>query len=277
MENSQKLKGEIGVDMRERTKKILSAYSLVVFAFLYIPIIVLMVFSFNDSKLGTVWTGFTFDWYIKLFNNSQIIEALLNSLFVATVTTVLSVICGTLAALVLHRYIFIGKKAVDFILMIPVIIPDIVIGIALLSIYGILKINLGLFTVIPGHVVWGISFVALVVLARMAGFDRSLEEAAKDLGANEWQTFWRVTFPLIFPGVLAGALIVFTMSLDEFEVAFFTSGPSSSTLPVLIYSMVRHGVSPEINALSTILIVLIMLAILVWGLTMRRKESATND
>lgn len=277
MEKSQKLKEEIGVNMRERTKKILSAYSIGVFVFLYIPIIVLMVFSFNDSKLGTVWTGFTFDWYIKLFNNSQIIEALLNSLFVATVTTVLSVICGTLAALVLHRYIFIGKKAIDFILMIPVIIPDIVIGIALLSIYGIFKINLGLFTVVPGHVVWGISFVALVVLARMAGFDRSLEEAAKDLGANEWQTFWRVSFPLIFPGVLAGALIVFTMSLDEFEVAFFTSGPSSSTLPVLIYSMVRHGVSPEINALSTILIALIMLAILVWGLTMRRKESATND
>lgn len=263
--------------MRERTKKILSIYCIGVFAFLYIPIVILMVFSFNDSKLGTVWTGFTFDWYIKLFNNSQIIEALLNSLFIATVTTVFSVIFGTLAALVLHRYIFIGKKAVDFILMIPVIIPDIVIGIALLSIFGIFKINLGLLTVIPGHVVWGISFVALVVLARMAGFDRSLEEAAKDLGANEWQTFWRVTFPLISPGVLAGALIVFTMSLDEFEVAFFTSGPGSSTLPVLIYSMVRHGVSPEINALSTILIFLIMLAILVWGITMRRKGSATND
>lgn len=263
--------------MRERTKKLLFMYSIAVFLFLYIPIVCLMIFSFNDSKLGTVWTGFTFKWYIKLFNNSQIMDALLNSLFIAVVTTVLSVIFGTLAALVLHRYLFTGKKIVDFILMIPVIIPDIVIGIAMLAIYGIFKVNLGLITVIPGHVVWGISFVALVVLARMSGFDRSLEEAAKDLGANEWQTFWRVTFPLIFPGVLAGALIVFTMSLDEFEVAFFTSGPGSSTLPVLIYSMVRHGVSPEINALSTILIVLIMIAIIIWGLTMRRKERTTND
>src|SRR5699024_7697553 len=125
---------------------------------------------------------------IKLFNNSQIIDALFNSLFVAVITTVLSVIFGTLAALVLHRYIFIGKKVIDFLLLIPIIIPDIVIGIALLVIYGILNMKLGLFTVIPGHVVWGISFVALVVLARMSGFDRSLEEAAKDLGANEWQT-----------------------------------------------------------------------------------------
>ena len=263
--------------MRERTKKLLFMYSIAVFIFLYIPIVCLMIFSFNDSKLGTVWTGFTFKWYIKLFNNSQIMDALLNSLFIAVVTTVLSVIFGTLAALVLHRYLFTGKKIVDFILMIPVIIPDIVIGIAMLAIYGIVKVNLGLITVIPGHVVWGISFVALVVLARMSGFDRSLEEAAKDLGANEWQTFWRVTFPLIFPGVLAGALIVFTMSLDEFEVAFFTSGPGSSTLPVLIYSMVRHGVSPEINALSTILIVLIMIAIIIWGLKMMRKERTAND
>jgi len=263
--------------MRQRTRKLLLIYSTAVFAFLYIPIIVLMVFSFNDSKLGTVWTGFTFDWYIKLFNNSQIIDALFNSLFVAVITTVLSVIFGTLAALVLHRYIFIGKKVIDFLLLIPIIIPDIVIGIALLVIYGILNMKLGLFTVIPGHVVWGISFVALVVLARMSGFDRSLEEAAKDLGANEWQTFWKVTFPLIFPGILAGSLIVFTMSLDEFEVAFFTSGPGSSTLPVLIYSMVRHGVSPEINALSTILIVLIMTAIVIWGLSMKRKGRSTND
>src|SRR5690625_1048075 len=263
--------------MRKRTKKVLFIYSLFVFAFFYIPIIVLIVFSFNDSKLGTVWTGFTFDWYIKLFKNTLIIEALMNSLFVAVATTILSTIFGTLAALALHRYTFIGRKAMDFIFLIPVIIPDIVIGIALLAIYGILNIKLGLLTVIPGHVVWGISFVALIVLARLSGFDRSLEEAAKDLGANEWQTFWRVTFPLIFPGVLAGALIVFTMSLDEFEVAFFTSGPGSSTLPVLIYSMVRHGVSPEINALSTILIVLIMIAIIIWGLTMRRKERTTKD
>ncbi len=263
--------------MRKRTKKVLFIYSLIVFAFFYIPIIVLMVFSFNDSKLGTVWTGFTFDWYVKLFHNKQIIEALMNSLFIAVVTTILSTILGTLAALALHRYTFIGRRAMDFIFLIPVIIPDIVIGISMLAIYGLLNIKLGLLTVIPGHVVWGISFVALIVLARMAGLDRSLEEAAKDLGANEWHTFWKVTFPLIFPGVLAGALLTFTLSLDEFEVAFFTSGPGDSTLPVLVYSMVRLGVSPEINALSTILIVLIISVIIIWGLLMRNKGEITND
>lgn len=264
--------------MREKTKKTLFIYSLFVFALFYIPILVLMIFSFNDSKLGTVWTGFTFDWYIKLFNNEQIIEAFFNSLFIGVVTTIISTIIGTLAALALHRYVFTGKKIVDMLFLIPVIIPDIVIAVALLAVYGLLGVELGLLTVIPGHVVWGISFVALIVLSRMKGLDRSMEEAAKDLGANEWQTFWRVTFPLIFPGILAGALLTFTLSFDEFEVAFFTTGPGSNTLPVLVYSMVRLGVSPEINALSTLLILVVVLAIIIWGLYIyysnRKEEKA---
>lgn len=258
--------------MRARTKRLLFIYSLGVFAFLYIPIMVLIVFSFNDSKLGTVWTGFTFDWYIKLFTNKQIIDALINSILIAVIVTVLSTIFGTLAALAIHRYTFVGKRSMDFLFLIPVIIPDLVIAVALLAIYGIMNIKLGLLTIIPGHVVWGISFVMLVVLARLQGLDRSLEEAAKDLGANEWHTFWRVTFPLIFPGVLAGALLTFTLSLDEFEVAFFTSGPGSTTLPVLVYSMVRLGVSPEINALSTILILIIVVAIVIWGIYISQTE-----
>ncbi len=265
--------------MRKRTKRLLTIFSVFVFAFFYIPILVLMLFSFNDSKLGTVWTGFTFDWYIKLFNNQQIIDAFFNSLFVAVVTTILSTIIGTLAALALHRYTFIGKGSINTLFLIPVIIPDIVIAVAMLAVYGLLKMELGLLTVIPGHVVWGISFVALVVLSRMSGLDKNLEEAAKDLGANEWHTFWRVTFPLIFPGILAGALLTFTLSFDEFEVAFFTSGPGSSTLPVLVYSMVRLGISPEINALSTILILVVVLAVAIWGVytyyTNRKERKAS--
>ena len=265
--------------MRERTKKSLFIFSLFVFAFFYIPILILIIFSFNDSKLGTVWTGFTFDWYVKLFHNSQIIEAFFNSLFIAVVTTIISTIIGTLAALALHRYTFLGKSSINTLFLVPVIIPDIVIGVSLLVVYGLLDIQLGLFTIIPGHVVWGISFVALIVLSRMSGLDQNLEEAAKDLGANEWQTFWRVTFPLIFPGILAGALLTFTMSFDEFEVAFFTSGPSSTTLPVLVYSMVRMGISPEINALSTILILVVVAAITIWGIYTyysNRKEGKTS-
>ncbi|HET7615500.1 MAG TPA: ABC transporter permease, partial [Bacillales bacterium] len=168
-------------------------------------------------------------------------------------------------ALALYRYKFPGKKALDFLFYIPVVIPDIVIGVSLLVLYGWFHVTLGLATVIPGHVAFAASYVLLVVLARLAGFDRSLEEAARDLGANGWQTFWRVTFPLILPGVLAGALLSFTMSLDEFVIAFFTTGPASNTLPVLIYSMVRMGVSPEINALATILVLLIAAFVIIIG------------
>lgn len=245
---------------------------MLVFAFFYIPIIVLMIFSFNDSRIGTVWTGFTVDWYIKLFSNSQILDAALNSLYVAVATTVISTILGTIAALALHRYRFPGKRAVDFLFYIPVIIPDIVLAVALLALYGLLKVELGLITVIPGHVVIATSFVMLVVYARLAGLDRSLEEAAKDLGANEWTTFWKVTLPIITPGVLAGALLALTISLDEFVIAFFSSGPGSSTLPVLVYSMVRKGVSPEINALSTILILIIVIIVGFVGWRMARSN-----
>lgn len=257
--------------MRPRTKKLLFSFSLLVFLFFYIPILFVVIFSFNDSKLGTVWTGFTLDWYGSLFQNSQLISATMNSLYLAVVTTIISTILGTLAALALHRYTFIGKKSVEFLFYIPVVIPDIVVAVALLAIYGILNMSLGLNTAVPGHVAITISYVMLVVLARLSSFDNSLEEAAKDLGANEWTTFWKVTFPLILPGVIAGALLAFTISLDEFVISFFTLGPGDNTLPVLVFSMVRLGVSPEVNALSTIIIAIMFIIVLVVGLKMRKR------
>lgn len=251
--------------MRTKTKRILFVYTILIFLFFYIPMIILMIFSFNDSKLGTVWTGFTFDWYTKLVHDGQILNALKNSIIVTVVTTVIASVLGTLAALALHRYKFFGKQIVNFLFYIPVVIPDIVVGVSLLALYGWLHVTLGVSTVIPGHVVITTSYVMLVVIARLYGFDSALEEAAKDLGANSWQTFWKVTFPLIFPGILAGALMAFTISLDEFVVAFFNTGPGSGTLPVLIYSMVRKGISPEINALSTIMILFVVIMVLVVG------------
>jgi spermidine/putrescine transport system permease protein len=235
------------------------------FLFLYVPIIVLMVYSFNDSKTGTTWTGFTFDWYTKLFSNDLILGATKNSIYIAVLTTIISSIIGTMAALALHRYDFPGKKFFDFLFYIPVVIPHVVVAVALLTLYGWFQVTLGTNTVIPGHVALTTSYVIFVVLARMARFDHSIEEAARDLGANEWQTFWRVTFPLIFPAILAGSLLVFTISLDEFNISYFTAGPGSSTLPVLVYSMVRMGISPEINALSTIMILLIVIGVLAAG------------
>lgn len=235
------------------------------FMFLYVPIIILMIFSFNDSKISTVFTGFTFDWYDKLFSNKQIWMSLKNSLFIGAITTLIATVLGTMAALAFNKYNFPGKKLLDALYYTPIIIPDIVLGIALLTFYGFLNVSLGFSTVIPGHVVITTSYVMLVVLARLHGFDSSLEEAAKDLGANVWQTFKKVTLPLIFPGVLAGALLAFTISLDEFVIAYFTTGPKSTTLPVYVYTMISKGVSPEINALSTLLILLIAIAVLVVG------------
>lgn len=236
-----------------------------------------IIYSFNDSKLGTVWTGFTLDWYSSIFQNHQLINATMNSLYLAVISTVIATILGTLAALALYRYTFVGKKAVEFLFYIPVVIPDIVVAVALLAIYGILNVSLGLNTAIPGHVAITISYVMLVVLARLSSFDSSLEEAAKDLGANEWKTFWKVTFPLIFPGILAGGLLAFTISLDEFVISFFTLGPGDNTLPVLVYSMVRLGVSPEVNVLSTIIIAIMFIVVIIVGLNMRKKGDMRND
>ncbi len=251
--------------MRPKTKKILSVYTFIMFLFFYVPILVLMVYSFNDSKTGTTWTGFTFEWYAQLFSNGQILSATKNSLFIAIVTTVISALIGTLAALALHRYDFPGKKLFDFLFYIPVVIPHVVVAVALLSLYGWMDVTLGTTTVIPGHVALTTSYVIFVVMARLVRFDSSIEEAAKDLGANGWHTFWRVTFPLIFPAILAGSLLVFTISLDEFNISYFTAGPGSNTLPVLVYSMVRQGISPEINALSTIMILLIVIGVIAAG------------
>lgn len=265
--------------LRAKTKRILFFYSLLVFIFFYVPIIILMVFSFNDSKVGTTWTGFTFDWYRKLVSDTPILDATRTSLIIAVVTTLIACVLGTLAALAIHKYKFPGKKILDFLFYIPVVIPDIIIGVSLLALYGWLHITLGLQTVIPGHVAITTSYVMFVVLARLHGFDQSLEEAARDLGANPWQAFWKVVFPLIFPGILAGALLSFTISLDEFVISFFTSGPGSNPLPVLIYSMVRKGVSPEINALSTILILVIIIMVVVVGTRMGqgRGQKEAND
>lgn len=259
--------------MRVRTKRVLFTYSILMFMFLYIPIIILMIFSFNDSKISTVFTGFTYDWYSNLFSNKQIWFALKNSLFIGAITTLIATVLGTLAALAFNKYNFPGRKLLDALYYTPIIIPDIVLGIALLTFYGFLEVSLGFKTVIPGHVTITASYVMLVVLARLHGFDRSLEEAAKDLGANALQTFKKVTLPLIFPGVLAGALLAFTISLDEFVIAYFTSGPKSTTLPVYVYTMISKGVSPEINALSTLLILLIAITVLVVGKNAGKSKS----
>ncbi|HEX2525379.1 MAG TPA: ABC transporter permease [Geminicoccus sp.] len=233
---------------------------LVVFVFLYAPIVVLVAFSFNQSRRNIVWTGFTTDWYGRALNNASLIEAFVNSIVIALISTVFSVIIGGLLALGLYRFRFPGKPVLDGASALPIVIPEICMGVALLVFYARvgwptgLPWPLNLSSVIIGHIVFSFPFVAVVVRARMEGFDRSLEEASKDLGASEWQTFWNVTLPYMKTGLIAGALLAMTLSLDDFVITFFTSGPDTITFPVKIYSMVRQSVTPEVNAASTILI-----------------------
>jgi len=230
----------------------LGLYTALFYSYLYLPIVVLIVFSFNTNRLNLFWEGFTWRWYAQLFNDGRVALATRNTLIVALTSTLTSTVIGTLAALALQRYTFRLKGVSEPILYIPIVIPEIVMGIGLLSLYATLRMTLGLLTIILSHIAFSIPFVALVVRARLHGFDRSLEEAAMDLGADELTTFRRVTLPVILPGVLSGAMLAFTLSLDDFIITFFTSGPGSTTLPLLVYGMVKTHITPEINALSTI-------------------------
>ena len=237
------------------------------YLFLYLPIIILVIFSFNDSRSTAQWAGFTTRWYGEMINDSQIILSLWNSLFVAIVSTILSTIIGTLAAMAMERYSFRGQLMMDAILYLPIIIPDIAMAIMLLIFFDItgigfepwrvsfFDISLAVpYSVIIGHVAFNISFVAIVVRARLAQMDNTLEEAASDLYANSWQTFWRVTFPMMMPGILGGALLAFTLSLDDFVITFFTSGAGFNPLPVRVFGMIKKGVTPKINAVSTLML-----------------------
>lgn len=230
-----------------------SLYLFLVYAFLYIPILVLMLLSLNRSGLPTVWTGATLDWYGKLFESPAILNAARNTLVVATFSTLLATIIGTLLAFGVER----GKRlsnGVEALLFAPMVIPDIVLAIALLSFFTLLKFTLGLHSIIISHTVFNIAFVCAVVRTRLKHFDVSVIEASYDLGGGVFTTFRRITLPIILPGVIAAALLAFTLSVDEFIIAYFTAGAgqASTTLPMQIYSMIRFGVTPEINAMATI-------------------------
>jgi spermidine/putrescine transport system permease protein len=229
---------------------------------LHLPVLVLMAFSFNSSRFSMQWSGFTLDWYARLLERGDILEALRASIVVALASTGLATVFGTLIALALARHAFPGRRAYQGLLYLPIVTPEIVVGISLLVLFAAAGVRLGLGTITIAHVAFNISFVAVVVLARLQGMGRDLEEAAMDLGARPWTTFFRVTLPQILPGVLAGALLAFTMSFDDFVITFFVAGVGSTTLPLLVYSMVRRGVEPTINAISTIVLVVTTVAIL---------------
>ena len=238
-------------------------YAVLVYAFIYTPIAVMVVFSFNDQKINYYWKGFTLKWYEKLFTDSSVVEYLWNSLFIAVAATVISVIIGTIGAVGLIRFEFRLKKLVNNSLYIPIVIPEIVLGLSLLMLFEFVHLPLGFTAIILAHVTFCVPFVIIIMRGRLAGMDLSVEEASMDLGANRPVTFFRVTLPMLLPGILSGAFMSFTLSIDDVIISNFVSGPYSTTLPVKILSLVKTGLSPEVNALTTIMIAVILLGLLV--------------
>lgn len=249
------------------------------FVMLYAPIATLVAFSFNDSRRNIVWRGFTLKYYEKAWNNDSLIEAFVNSLTIALINTVLATILGVLAAVVLWRFRFPGKPVYEGFVALPIVIPEICMGVAMMAFFARigwptgLPWPLSLSSITIAHVAFSFPFVAVIVRARLMGFNRELEDAAKDLGANEWQTMRDVVIPYLKPGIIAGALIAFTLSLDDFVITFFTAGPETITLPVKIFSMVRFSVTPEVNAASTVLIAITIVAT---ALTLRLQSSVST-
>jgi spermidine/putrescine transport system permease protein len=253
-----------------------------VFVFLYAPIITLIVFSFNDSRRNIVWRGFTLKYYEKAWNNSSLIEAFTNSLTIALISTVVSILLGALTAVFLWRFRFPLKAAYEGAMALPIVIPEICMGVAMMVFFARIgwpndlpwPFNLG--SIIIAHIAFSFPFVAIVVRARLAGFNMELEEAARDLGAGQWRAFWDVLVPYMRPGLVAGGLLAFTLSLDDFVITFFTSGPDTVTFPVKVYSMVRFSVTPEVNAASTVLIAITIVITTVGLWTQARMRRAAQ-
>jgi len=290
-----------------RRHPLIFSSAMLVYVFLYAPILVLILFSFNASRANITFEGFIpkfservvmdgslvksspcgpFHWFCELSKNRDVAEAAGNTLTIAFVSTIISTIIGTMAALSLQRYEFKLKPFSQLSLYIPIVIPEIVMGIGILTLFsqlfGVLngalgltgdsRFSMGLGTVIVSHIAFSVPFVTLVVQARLQGFDKSYEEAAMDLGANEWITFRRVTLPMILPGILSGGLLAFTLSLDDFVITFFTNGPGSTTLPIYVYGLLRRIITPQVNALSTVWILTVFLVVLLLQWVQSREQ-----
>jgi spermidine/putrescine transport system permease protein len=230
------------------------------YAFLYIPLVIVIVYSFNNSRLNAEWVGFTLDWYDKLFHNDEMLTAAGNSLLIALTASLASTMLGTMAGVAMYRY---NLRLLPLLVLTPIAIPEILMGVSLLIFFVLVNFTLGLVSVTLAHIAFCIGFVAIVVRARLAGMDESLTEAARDCGATPWEAFRYVTLPLIMPGVIAGALMAFTLSIDDFVITFFTAGAGTVTLPLQIYSMIKIAVTPEVNAVSTLLMLLTLALIII--------------
>lgn len=253
-------------------RRALSAWTYIVLAFLYLPIVLLIVYSFNNSQLNAVWHGFTLRWYGEIWRDDALLGALWNSLIIAGITTAISVVLGTGGAWLLYRNRFPGTRAITTLAVAPMVAPEIIMGVSLMLLFRAVGMELGFTTVIIAHVTFCFPFVMAAVQARLAGLDPSLSEAAMDLGATPAAAFFRVIVPYLLPGIIAGAMLAFTLSLDEFIVTYFTCNAGSQTLPVVIYSRIKPGLSPTLNAASA-LIVAATTALAIASDALRRRNS----
>ena len=249
----------------------------IVFIFLFLPIFVLVLFSFNTSELNIIFEGFTLHWYKDLFANRSLLEALFNTLVVAGISTVVSTIIGTISAYGIYKYDFKGKALLNELLYIPVVIPEIVLGIALLSVYTLMKLELGMFTLILAHISFSIPFVIISVRSVLSSMDPNLEKAASDLGADDMTTFFKIILPSLLPGVMSGAQLAFSLSLDDVVISYFTAGPGSNTLPLHIYSIIKTGVTPDVNALITLMLLVIFIVLTISMISNLKKIKGENQ
>lgn len=246
--------------MKKKRSRILSGiYLVLIYTFLFLPIAAIIIGSVNTNSYNNSFDGFTLAWYGELLENDTLLEGLAKSIILAVSSTALSVIIGTLAAFGMYRFKFKGKALLDTMFYIPIVIPEIVLGISLMVLFSICHISTGMLTLIIAHTTFCIPYVVFNVRASIAGFDPSLEEASLDLGRNRMQTFFRITLPLIMPGITSGAFMAFTLSIDDVIISYFTSGPSSQTLPIIVYNMTKKRITPDVYALSTIIIIIVLL------------------
>lgn len=246
--------------MHSKQSKWLWACALLVYGFLYLPLLIVVVYSFNDSRLNAEWVGFTTHWYGVLFSDDQMLTAARNSLLIGVVSSIFATIFGTLAGLSMYKY---RLRLLPVLVLTPIAIPEILMALSLLMFFVTLNFSMGYVSITVAHIAFSIGFVAIVVRSRLQGMDESLVEAARDLGASPLQAFWRVTFPLILPGIIAGALMAFTLSIDDFVITYFVAGAGATTLPLQIYSMLKIAVTPEVNAISSLLMLLTLALIMI--------------
>lgn len=260
--------------MKRRKFKLSNLYLALVMLITYLPILVVVVFSFNDSKLTVGWKGFTLKWYQQLFRDAALMEALGNSIFLGFLSCLLAAVIGTLGAIGMARVHFKTKGMMEYLSTIPIIVPEIILAMAFMAFFSTLGLPFGMVTLVIAHTAFCIPYVFMMVKARLVGIDKSLEEAARDLGASPARTFWDITMPLIMPAVLSGSILAFAMSFDDVVISLFVTGPTLSTLPIKVYTQIKTGVTPEINALCTVVLFAVICGLFLYSFLSSRRDEA---